>query len=49
MSKIAVVKMFAFPKLVYPLTALNNIRNEKYKEIENLICLSLFGIKNHTK
>jgi hypothetical protein len=37
MGKITVVKMFAFPKLVYPLTVLNNISNEKYKEIENLM------------
>ena len=33
MGKITVVKMFAFPKLVYPLTVLNNISCDKIKEI----------------
>ena len=37
MGKITVVKKFAFPKLVYPLTVLNNISTEKINEIVNLM------------
>ena len=37
MGKITVVKMFAFPKLVYPLTVLNNISDETCRTIENLM------------
>ena len=37
MGKIIVVNNFAFPKLVYPLTVLNNINNETCKAIENLM------------
>ena len=37
MGKITVVKTFAFPKLVYPLTVLKNISKEKSKEITNLM------------
>ena len=37
MGKITVVKTFAFPKLVYPLTVLKNISSEKSKEITNLM------------
>ena len=33
MGKITVVKMFAFPKLVYPLTVLNNISDERFLAI----------------
>ena len=37
MGKITVVKNFAFPKLVYPLTVLNNISTETINEIVNLM------------
>ena len=37
MGKITVVKSFAFPKLVYPLTVLNNISKESIKQIINLM------------
>ena len=45
MGKITVVKSFAFPKLVYPLTVLNNISNESVKEIVNLMFLFIWDKK----
>ena len=37
MGKIIVVKSFALPKLIYPLTVLKNISSEKIKEINKLM------------
>ena len=48
MGKIIVVKSFALPKLIYPLTVLKNISSEKIKEINKLM-FNLYGIKNLTK
>ena len=48
MGKIIVVKSFALPKLIYPLTVLKNISSEKIKEINKLM-LILYGTKNQTK
>ena len=48
MGKIAVIKNFALPKLIYPLTSLQNPSKETIKRIEQLM-YAFYGIINRTK